>query len=258
MKLVGCARTHPVSRGKGAANASGPCTLFRVFSCCTGAQGPGAGQSGRLSQHGAQPAVSRRRRQRRRRASLACDVSPPGPGPAGPSISLKIPRRPAMRRLACERAGSYTLLCRSHEPALRRSRERDRVGSVGRERRMRSCVGSSPPRGPHRLRQVTPGRSRWLIRLFDRLFHILLRIWAVGIGGGLAVSALAVLVEDGVSGLPNPGLYPLVYVFLLLVYLNPVTTLATIGALLVVTVLGTVAHQRGHVQKLQKQVWLGD
>jgi hypothetical protein len=105
---------------------------------------------------------------------------------------------------------------------------------------------------------VTPGRSQWLIRLLDRLFHNLLRIWAVVIAGGLAVSALLVLVEDGVSGLTNPGLYPLVYVLLLLVYLHPGTTLATIGALLVVTVLGAVAHQRGHVQKLQKQVWLGD
>jgi hypothetical protein len=76
----------------------------------------------------------------------------------------------------------------------------------------------------------------------DRLFHLLVRVWAAIIVGGLAVSALLSLIQNGVPGLTDPNKYLIFSVFALLFFLHPVISLATIGTLLLLTVMGLIAH----------------
>ena len=99
-----------------------------------------------------------------------------------------------------------------------------------------------PPLGLHRSGTLSRQRARPLAWLLDCLFHLMVRVWAVVILGGLAASAMLSLIQNGPSGLADPNKYLLVYVLSLLVFANPVVSLATIGTLLLLTALGTIAH----------------
>jgi hypothetical protein len=78
--------------------------------------------------------------------------------------------------------------------------------------------------------------------LLDRLFHLLVRIWAAVIFGGLAVSALLSFIQNGTSGVTDPNKYLLIYLLLYLVFAYPVQSLVTLAVLLVLTALGLIAH----------------
>jgi hypothetical protein len=92
----------------------------------------------------------------------------------------------------------------------------------------------APPRSRH--------RQRALVWWLDRLFHLLVQVWAAVIVGGLAVSALLSLIQNGVPGLTDPNKYLIVYVFALLFFLHPVISLATIGTILLLTGVGLIGH----------------
>ncbi len=87
--------------------------------------------------------------------------------------------------------------------------------------------------------------TRLVTRLLDRLFHLLVWSWGAVILGGLAVSALLSLIQNGVAGLIDPNKYLIVYILSLLVFVHPVISLATIGTLLLLTALGAIAHVAG-------------
>ena len=99
-----------------------------------------------------------------------------------------------------------------------------------------------PPLDLHHPGTLPPRRARTLVWLFDRLFHLMMWVWTVVILGGLAASAILSLIQNGPLGLADPNKYLLVYVLSLLVFANPVVSLAAIGTLLLVTALGIIGH----------------
>lgn len=111
---------------------------------------------------------------------------------------------------------------------------------------MGQAAGPSPSRGTYPVPEPAHHRAPFVVRLLARLFPILMRIWAVVVLGGLAFSALLVLLTYGAGGLIDPGKYLLIYVLILLFYSSPVITLAIVGMLLVLTVLGALAHFTGY------------
>jgi hypothetical protein len=92
----------------------------------------------------------------------------------------------------------------------------------------------APPLGQH--------RSRDLVGLLDRLCHLLVRIWAAVILGGLAGSAILSFIQNGTSGVTDPNKYLLIYLLLYLVFAYPVLSLVTLAALLVLTAWGLIAR----------------